>query len=305
MKQYNITQNRVGQLTFEVLPINFLSFIGNFLVIFLTFTSPELKEHSRFFIANTAFLGLAYTICSTYTSVFLSGFHYWNVEVTVFHCTLVLLFCSCFDAATMLSYAPTIICRFYEVTLQSQCSKLKIFCLILYPYSIFIPYILYTIPLSVKPFGTCYIFYNSQFALYLTTLIIAIILISFSTQMFLSMKLYVHLKRHFMKVSANLQTNQSVADRLKKEKSILMAVFIQGVTPVILASPLFLEVNYSLLFNSDSQIVLFNLGCQKFTLRRVTSLLYNLNPLIDSLCVIFIMIPYVRARRRFTGACLK
>ena len=292
-------------MTPELLPINFLSFFGNILVIFLTFSSPVLKEHSKYFIANTAFLDLAYTICSTYISVFHSIFSYWKVEITVAHCTLVVLFGYGFGGATMLSYASTTVCRFCEVILEKECSKTRKICLILYPYCIFIPFILYAIPLSVKPFGRCYIFYNSEFDLQLSALAMSVVLISFCTQMFLSMRLYVHLKRHFMTVSANLQTNQSVADRLKKEKSILMAVFIQGVAPVILASPLFFEVNYTLFFNLDAQIVLFHLGSQEITLRRVTSLLYNFNPLTDSLCVLFIMIPYVKARRKFTGACLK
>ena len=126
MKHYNITQNSGGRvILLEALPINILSFFGNLLVIFLTFTSPELKEHSRYFIANTAFLDLGYSICSVYYSTFHSIFYYFNIEITVAHCTLVMLSSYSFGGATLLSYVSTAICRFSEVIQEKECSKMR------------------------------------------------------------------------------------------------------------------------------------------------------------------------------------
>ena len=296
-----------GQILYETLLISPLSVLTNIFLIFLTFQSSELKEHSRYFIANTAFLDLCLSGIQIYLGLFYSICFHFDIEISVLHCTVTYCLLYGFSSAALLSGTSTIICRFNEVIFENKCKSKLIFCLLLYPYSMFIFMLTYAFLLadSVRDLYFCRVFYTSRYHLVIVAGAFLLISISFVAQMTLSVALFSHLKWHFQHISVNLHTNANDLEKLNQERSILKAVFIQGAAPVILATPVCIRLvldEYFDVLNPDTP--LFTLGYLKVTLRNITVFVYSFNPLVDSLSVLFIMLAYVKARRKFTTTFL-
>ena len=299
-ESWSIREN--GRILFEYFPINFLSIIANFFIIFLCVRSPELKKqkHSKYFIMSTASLNTCNSACHFLEGLTYSLFYVFDIEVTLIGCTIFHTFIYSSSTCTILSYLSTIVCRYREVAMSKKCSKRLILLLISYQYLAVIPFLLSSwilddsvVRASSNEF--CQIYYSSKFQFPLLSFTIVCDFASLSLQMLLSFKLYRHLKFHFLNVSANLQTNRSELDRLRTEKSILSAILIQGVSPIILITPGLVAILMDRLFGYSMYKPIF----KNVTIRHMVQVIYFLNPLIDSWAVLFVMIPYAKARKRF------
>ena len=280
-----------GRVVYEDLPVNILSICSNFFVIFLCFNSPDLKEHSRYFIANTAFMNIGYAGTVFLWAVNYSLSYIFDMEITALSCTFATTLQTAFGIGTILSYPGTTCCRYNEVLLNKQCCKLVITLLLLYPFVaiLYLPGSWTFAHFHATEYEFCRVLYRSKFQLHVNFLGISCVLISCAIQLTLSFKLYKHLKWHFKHISANLHTDNNALRRLKVERSILSAILIQGLAPLILALPIITR-NIFIVFHTDFGQ----------TGRNITLFVYGLNPLVDSCAVLFVMIPYAKARRQVT-----
>ena len=172
-----------GRILYELFPASFLSVLTNFFIIFLCFTSPILKEHSRYFIAHTALLDLAYSFGMLLYGAYFAICYIFELEMSAIFCTFFHIILYFFGSAVLLSYVATVLCRYRQVLLKRPCAKNRIFCLILYPYTILSLYLLNHWILADKlapAYANCKIVYFSK----LTSLLINCwVLISLGVQM--------------------------------------------------------------------------------------------------------------------------
>ena len=306
-REHNVTNSSSiqgpGRILYEYFPINIVSVLSNSFIIFLCFKSPELKQqnHAKYFIANTAFLDLCFAISALTQAVIYSTFYIFNMPISLLICTTFHISGTCLATGAVLSCLATTVCRFRELQLNRHCSKRLITLLVIYPYLTLIPYLLNHWILAddsktVNYNKFCVISYSTQFSTALSLPLLFWPLASFAAQMILSLKLYKHLKWHFKNVSANLQTNRSEVERLRTERSILKAVLIQGLAPIVLSAPGLIGVWIRRFFHDHSiHAAMFNgrIGWSNIAIG-----VYFLNPLVDSWAVLYVMIPYARARRK-------
>ena len=164
----------------------------------------------------------------------------------------------------------------------------------------FILVILHSLPFSVKPFERCYVFYNSKFEFYIAALMVFVVLISFSTQMYLSMRLYVHLKRQFHDNFCEFANKSKCCRSFEEGKKYFNGCIHSGCRPCNSCHPL--SLGSSLYSSFEFKLPNFAISFGQSGNHPAQSHCFHLqiDPLIDSLCVLFIMLPYVRARRKFT-----
>ena len=136
----------------------------------------------------------------------------------------------------------------------------------------------------------CKVLYSSKYRAPIMLVTLAWISLSFVIQMILSLKLYKHLRWHFKNISRNLQRTRDEYKRLKTEQSILKAVLIQGLVPVVMTIPSVVRIILMQVLNLQPSIF----GADIFTF---TILILFLNPLVDAWAVLYVMIPYAKARR--------
>ena len=200
----------------QYIPANFLSVFGNLLVIVLSFQSKELsRHHSRYLIANTAFIDLCYSISCLYSAAHYAISVYYfgkkQPEISISECTLIVLMKPFLGLASFFSCISTIFCRFMEIVREKRCSKLRIAGLLLFPHTVFIFYGVYILPPladTVRDLGNCKIRYNAHFGGPPMIIFLEIMApFSVATHLFLSWKLYGYLKVHFRTASRYLRTN--------------------------------------------------------------------------------------------------
>ena len=301
--QKNITESwsikETGRIMFEYFPVNFLSICLNAFIIFLAFASKEInKSHPRLFIANTAFLNLLYSSSFLFSTILISAFHVLDIRLTARDCNLQDVALQTFGAGALLSYLPTICCRYLEVKLDRPCGKKLIVFLLLYPYTVAIGYILNSWILADSQregLIPCKTSYSEKYEPIIALVMSFHVLSSQIIQLILFVRLYRHLKWHFKHISANVRTNLNAAERLKTEKSILMAILIQGAGPIVLALPIVARhlLQHFLDFDPQKPLI-FGISA-----RNLTAVIYTLNQVVDALAVLFVTIPYSRARKRF------
>ena len=221
------------------------------------------------------------------------------MEIPPIICTFFAIAPYFLGSATSFSYLSTVSCRYRQVKLQKTCQKKLIFALLLLPYSALIPFLLNNWILidglsQWRDF--CLYFNSSHLEPFLFSFVIFCLLLSLVFQMTLSLKLYKHLSNHFKTISANLRSsNRSALERLTTERSILKAVLIQGLCPVIFTVPVVIRAAYDLVF-FYRQFSIFG-----HRARALTVFLYSCNPLLDAWAVLVLMIPYSRARKMAIG----
>ena len=294
-----------GRVMYEYFPLNFLSSVANLFIIFLCFKSEQLKHlnHSKYFIAHTAFFDMAYSVSMFTAGAIFSICYSYDIEITANGCTLFIALTYFFGTGSILSNTATIYCRYREVKMENSCRIGLILVMLFFPYMVQLPTVLPNFWLfadSERNWSRfCKYNFSSQFMPFSTLLSTLTFSICVLCQMSLSLKLYKHLNNHFKNVCANLQTNRSELDRLKTEKSILTAVFIQGFAPVVLTIPSAIKILFSVFYGILGDDPLFYIGTYTVTGRMIVLFVHCLNPLIDSWVVLFVMIPYVKARRKF------
>ena len=244
--------------------------------------------------------------CLLCGAAFFSICHYFDLKITVFQCTLSSLFNYGLATGSLLSYAPTVICRFNEIVLLNQCSRKLVVLLLLFPYTPLVCLAVHFFLLadSVQNSGPfCRNSYSRQLELFMIPVLFLLLVSSFAVQVLLSFKLCNYLRNHFTTVSRSLRMNRDKLRRLRKEKSILFAISIQGFAPLILATPTFVLHLFKMIFgiSFQSNEPLFQIGnLIQVTIGSLTFTIYMLNPLVDSLAVLYVMTPYVTARKECT-----
>ena len=298
-KNDSLNFSEQSRIIYEKLPINFLSILANSLVIFLSFRSPEIpKSHFRYLIANTAFLGLLSSLGGLFDGLIFSYLHIYKMKTNIFACNVPFMIMYWSMGALFWSYAMTILCRYREIALSKQCSKIQVTFLISFPYitclidiALFVLFSDDNTKLAIKNGRKCSMFWYDIHQL-LQVLIFLFPSVAFFILTMLSCKLYKFLKHHFVNTSANLKRSRDEQERLAEERSILRAIVIQGISPVFLFIPDALLFSYVLLSGSDPQILGFNLS-------DISGEFGRLNPLVDALSILFIVLSYKRARRKF------
>ena len=287
-----------GRVFFDQIPINFLSILSNFFIILLCFNSQELKaqRHTKYLIANTAFLNVCFATSLVLRAAVYSTFYVFDIEISAIGCTFFDTAMLYFGIAAILSYFSTILSRYRKVKLHKDCSRQLVFGLLLYPYIAIVPYLFKNWILAdslrssvIQKF--CKVLTSSEFEAPFSRLLMTWVMTSYLAQMLLSLRLYQHIKSHFKRTTGARRE----LERLKAEKSILQAVLIQGVAPVILAAPTIVGIILFFLVDLDLYKPLF------YGLK-MNDLLYMincLNPLVDAWAVLYVMIPYATARRKF------
>ena len=290
-----------SRIIYEKLPMNFLSILANSLVIFLSFRSTEIpKYHFRYLIANTAFLGLLSSFGGLLDGLIFSFLHIFKLKTNVFACNIPFMIMYWSMGALFWSYAMTIVCRYREIALSKQCTKMQVTLLISFPYITCLIdialFILYGhLRETIKSGRKCQMLWYDVHEL-LQTLIFLLPSVAFFILTVLSYKLYKFLKNHFENMSANVRSTHGEQERLAEEKSILRAILIQGMSPVFLFIPEALIVIQGILSGSDLRKTELILG---FNLKDIIGESGRLNPLIDALSILFVVVSYKRARRKF------
>ena len=288
---------------------NALAAVLNALVIHLSLTSKEIESHFKYFIANTAFLGMLMAVGHFTMALIFSIKYGLNLPVTVSECSVLFLLTFPVGVATLCSYVNITACRYNEIVLRRECSKFKIVSQIIFPYLIPVAYFLvYGLFAShVHTFGPfCMALHFSNIWFHYAR--IAIVALSFGFQIYYSVRLHKFLNGHFKKVRSNLhRARRRENEKLEDEKNILKTILIQGVSPMFLALPYILSIIVSTFLkktrNFDTSIlskqaVLFN-GYYKISVETTLVFIASLNPLIDSLAVPFVLKSYRRAREKF------
>ena len=290
-----------SRIIYEKLPINFLSILANGLVIFLSFCSTEIQKfHFRYLIANTAFLGLLSSLGGLMDGLIFSYLHIYKMETNVFVCNIPSLIVYWAMGALFWSYPMTVSCRYREITRLRECSKIEVVLKILLPYIMCFLDIALLIAqghtkLEVKNGRKCSMFWYDVHEL----LQISIFLfpsVAFFILTVLSYKLYKFLKNHFVNTSANANSSRDEQERLAEERSILRAIVIQGISPVLVFVPEALLFSFTLLSDLDLSKTELILG---WTLHDIAGEIGRLNPLVDAFSILFVVLSYKRARRKF------
>ena len=291
------------RIIYETLPVNFLSILANSLVIFLCFRSIEIpKYHFRYLIANTAFLGLLNSFGGLLEGLIFSYLHIYELETNTFACNIPFMVVYWSMGALFWSNAMTILCRYREIALSKQCSKMQVTFLILFPYitslidiSLFVLFSDGHERVEIKSGRKCSMFWYDAHKL-LQVLLILLPALAFFILTLLSYKLYKFLKYHFVNTSASVNSNRNKQERLAEEKSILRAILIQGISPVVLFTPDALIFTYEILIGWDPRKTELILG---FNLSDLIGEILSLNPLVDALSILCVVLSYKRARIEF------
>ena len=307
-ESWSIREN--GRILYEFFTFTSISIVTNFFIIFLCFRSSELKSvnHSKYFIVHTAFLDLAYSAARVFFGLMYSISYSFDIEVTAKGCTFYIISIFFLTVSSPLSSACTTYCRYRQVKSEKSCSKRTILILFLYPYVPLVPIVLnhwVFADSQGEHAGFCKIYFNSTFSRLSSLMITFIVSLSLFFQLTLSLKLYRYLDNHFKSISANVQSNRNELERLMTEKSILKAVLIQGLAPVILSIPTIIRILVSVFFQVSRFETLFYIGNYPITFEMCSRFVFTLNPLVDSWAVLFIHIPYSKARRTFVQNLLQ
>ena len=278
-------------LTFLVGP---LSILANSLVIYLSFTSKELKNHFKYLIANTAFLAACFSMAELALAIYFELSSLFNIPINIFKCTIYFTFVIGFLGGLQCTYSQTILCRHREIVSNEKCSKTQLLLQLLFPYTpvlLQIVSVVFSENYRAVAAGNCIVLQPSNALV--AILPITVCILSLLLQVILSYRLYQFLKHHFINVTANLDTNRTAQERLMEERSILRAVLIQGVSPVVIGLPLLTRAPFVLLgFRKIDKQLLKNgpwLG-------EIAVALQQLSPLVDAFSVLCVVKSYKRAK---------
>ena len=293
-----------GRILYEYLPFNFLAIFPNAFIIFLSLKSPLLRTHSKYLIANTALLDMGYAASSLVYGFFYSICYAFDIRITVVSCTLFHILRYFFAIGATFSYISTTLCRYREVRRSKTCTKTQVCFSLFYPYTGGIPFLItyWILADSQKPaYGFCKILHSSKLEPIHILLGTVWLFVSFVVQMVLSLKIYRHLRLHFKtNLSVTARSNKkkkNALEWLKTERSILNAILIQGLAPIVLCVPIVILLSSAYFLNYDSHRSLL-LG---ISARNATEVLFHLNPLVDSWAVLFRHDTLCEGKEKFHG----
>ena len=294
-----------SRILYEKFPINILSIFANSLVIFLSFRSTKIpKYHFRYLIANTAFLGILNSFGGLLYATIFSYLHIFNLEANVCACNSPFLISYFTTAALFWSYAMTIVCRYQEIALSKNCTKMQVRFLISFPYITCLIHMCSFVVFSdghmnvmVKNGRKCsLVWYDADTPVPVQILLFLLPSVAFFILAVLSYKLYKFLKNHFENTSAAVNPSRNEQQRLAEERSILRAILIQGISPVVLFLPDALIFIFVVLSGWDRGKTELKSGINLIDIVGET---VSLNPLIDALSILFVVLSYKKARRKF------
>ena len=190
-------------------------------------------------------------------------------------------------------YTPIVYCRYKEIVKKDHCSKRRITLLILLPHTLLALALL--VPLSAqKVVKSCCCAILTIPELKLPMSLFLVVPFTFVAQIYYSFRLYYHLKKHFATVahkSGRVVNQRRNEQKLTDEKSILRAVALQALSPLILSSPIIILLVFGRFMPRNSLFV--------WMFSRISAYFSNLNPSFDAFTTLFIIKVYKRALRRF------
>ena len=290
-----------GMIMYEKFSINLLSVLANSLVILLSFRSSKIpRNHFRYFIANTAFRGIICTINGLIEGLILSLVNVFDFQLNIFTCNIPFAVNYWTSGALWWSYAMTVVCRYREIVLSRSCSRLQVTSQLLLPYIMcsfdIVTYICFSDYTELRINGRkCLIYWYTNIPILFQAVLFLLPGLAFCILFTLSYRLYKYLRGHFKNATANLLTC-SQNDRVEEEKSILRAILIQGISPIVLVLPELCVTVYAIIFGWN-QMHGF-LGLNAYDVAREIA---RMNPLVDAISVLYVVLSYKRARQKFAA----
>ena len=140
--EWHFDESNGGRVLFEYFPGSLLAIISNALIIFISIFSLRKTNHFKYFVANTAFLGMCYASAALANGIIMTTWYVHHWTLSVIQCTALNAAMYCFAIANMCSYAPTITCRYTEIVKSRHCSKTQVVLQFLFPYSIILSFLI-------------------------------------------------------------------------------------------------------------------------------------------------------------------
>jgi hypothetical protein len=178
-----------------------------------------------------------------------AGVHDINLSWTPFFCTVHRTLINTFTAC-MLNALPLIsINRYVVIVLQNDDiftnRTILLFCLLVY-YPLLYPLLTFSFPLYLVPDVFCG--YNYWFPLVREFLVVPIAILSIAS-VFCIAKTFMFLHNHMKTVNAIVERS-----KLKDQRSIMIAITIQGLLPLFSCIPILVLTSVGIVFHNDSTI---------------------------------------------------
>lgn len=269
----------------------------NLIVVYLSFFSGHVKGEFKYFFGNLAILDILYclTLFSAWLiqELFISN----NWESNVIWCTIQVHPPFVFAMASAMAAPLISINRYFVIVHDSTWFTVKhIAILCLYPYSIVLVWLLFDLLYApyVSVFVRCgYILYTP----FIPEVFFVPIVLGYFAVIFCNWKIYRFIWGHINRTETLMGRN--VCD-YKGEKTILKAMIIQAIIPVVCATPACVYFVYFTMYGrSAADLVPLAIGNIRPTIEDYALNTYTCSPYCNAIATLFIIKQYRKALHAF------
>jgi hypothetical protein len=264
----------------------------NLLVLFISFRCSKIDGDYKYFLANLSMCDLLYLLSTLFVSCYHLYHRLLNIPMNAVQCSVETIFG--YTAGLCVGFAIPLasINRYFMIVRNAENwftkKRIIIICLTAY-----IPFIYPVTIFLFAPYTVAY--YRCRYTLYIPFLIEAffayVIVIVYPTIMFCNFMIYRVLSKHIQTTTALLNLTPQQIDN---EQSILKAIVIQGMLPVVCALPAGVMLITVFLFGwGSSNIMVFEFNA--FFVLNLTDLcwcFFMLSPMFDAIIALLIVKQY-------------